>query len=98
MEIAEWRSKIDDLDRKLVKLLNERAECVVEIGKIKLESGLPILESSREAEVLRHALEDNHGPLDGEAIRRIFESIVHESRGLQENLFGKVGRGKEHKA
>jgi chorismate mutase len=98
MDIADWRRKIDDIDRRLVKLLNERAECVVEIGKIKLDSELPVVESSRENEVLRHALEANHGPLDGEAIGRVFENIVRESRSLQENLFGKAGRGPERKA
>ena len=98
MDISDWRRKIDDIDRRLVKLLNERAECVVEIGKIKLDSGLPVLELSREDEVLRHALEANHGPLDGEVVRRVFESIVRESRGLQDNLFGKAGRTQERKA
>jgi chorismate mutase len=98
MDIADWRRKIDDIDRRLVRLLSERAKCVVEIGKIKLDNGLPVLESSREDEVLRHALDANHGPLEGEAIRRVFESIVRESRGLQENLFGKAGRGPEQKA
>jgi chorismate mutase len=98
MDISDWRRKIDDLDHRLVKLLNERAKCVVEIGKIKLDSGLPVLESSREDEVMRHAVEANQGPLEGEAIRRVFESIVHESRGLQENLFGKADRTQERKA
>jgi chorismate mutase len=98
MDIANWRRKIDDIDRRLVRLLSERAKCVVEIGKIKLDSGLPVLESSREDEVVRHALEVDHGPLDGEAIRRVFESIFRESRGLQENIFGKAGRGPERKA
>jgi chorismate mutase len=98
MDIADWRRKIDDIDRRLVRLLNDRAKCVVEIGKIKLDSGLPVLESSREDQVMRQAIEANQGPLDGEAIRRVFESIVRESRGLQENLFGKAGRGPERKA
>ncbi len=35
MDIADWRKKIDDLDRKLVQLINERATCAVEIGKLK---------------------------------------------------------------
>ena len=98
MDIADWRRKIDDIDRRLVKLLNDRAKCQVEIGKLKLESGLPVLDSSRENEVLRHAMEANQGPLESEAIRRVFEKIVGESRSLQENLFGKAGRTQERKA
>ena len=98
MDISDWRRKIDDIDRRLVKLLNERAKCVVEIGTIKLDSGLPVLEPSREDEVMRHAVEANQGPIEGEAIRRVFETIVRESRSLQENLFGKADRTPERKA
>ena len=87
MDIADWRKKIDEIDRNLVELLNERARCVVEIGKIKHRNGLPIREHNREEEVLRLALEANHGPLGSEAIRWIFERIVQEGRSLQRSLF-----------
>ena len=87
MDISGWRKKIDEIDRSLVALLNERARCVVEIGKIKRQNGLPIHEPSREQEVLRLALQANHGPLGDEAIRRVFESIVHEGRSLQHSLY-----------
>jgi len=97
MDIADWRKKIDEIDRRLVRLLNERAGCVLEIGKIKRQSGLPIRESNREEEVLRHALEANRGPLDDDAIRRVFEGIVREGRGVQQKLFEQAERdlGKE---
>ena len=39
MSVEGWRRKIDDIDRKLVELLNERSRCVVEIGRIKQASG-----------------------------------------------------------
>ena len=87
MDISDWRKKIDEIDRSLVKLLNERARCVVEIGEIKRQNGLPIHEPNREQEVLRQALEANQGPLASEAIQRIFERIVAEGRALQQRLF-----------
>ena len=87
MDIADWRKKIDEIDRNLVELLNDRARCVVEIGKIKHRDGLPIREHNREEEVLRQALEANRGPLGSEAIRRVFERIVQEGRNLQRGLF-----------
>ena len=87
MDISDWRRKIDEIDRSLVRLLNERARCVVEIGKIKRENGLPIRELDREQEVLRHALEANQGPLGNEALQRVFERIVDEGRSLQRRLF-----------
>lgn len=86
MDIADWRRKIDDLDRELVRLLNDRARCVAEIGKIKRQNGLPIQEPSREQEVLQHALEANQGPLDNEALRRVFRQILEEGKGLQRQL------------
>jgi chorismate mutase len=91
MDIADWRKKIDEIDRNLVELLNERARCALEIGKIKHRNGLPIREQNREEEVLRQALEANRGPLGEEAIRRVFERIVQEGRGLQRSLFAEHG-------
>ena len=92
MDISDWRKKIDEIDRLLVELLNERARCVVEIGRIKSQNGLPIHEPSREEEVLRQALGANQGPLGNEAIRQVFESIVREGRSLQRTLFEKKGQ------
>ena len=97
MDIADWRKKIDEIDRRLVHSLNERARCVAEIGKIKRENGIPILESHREEEVLRHAIEANKGPLENTAIGRLFEAIVRESRELQQKLFEKEDRERGQK-
>ena len=86
MDIADWRKKIDEIDRRLVELLNERARCVTEIGRIKRQNGLPIQEPNREQEVLRHVAEANQGPLEDAALRRVFERIVEEGRSLQRRL------------
>ena len=48
MDIADWRLKIDELDRQLVALINERAHCAEEIGKLKRNSSIPIYEPDRE--------------------------------------------------
>ena len=89
MDIAEWRKKIDAIDRELVRLLNERARYVAEIGKIKRDNSLPIQESSREQEVFQNALEANQGPLENEALRRVFQQIVEEGKALQRRLIEK---------
>ena len=86
MDISDWRKKIDEIDRRLVRLLNERARCVVEIGKLKRQNCLPIEEPHREKEVVRHALDANRGPLGDEALQRVFERIVDEGRNLQRLL------------
>ncbi len=61
--IDEWRIKIDNVDRKLVDLLNERAKFADEIGKIKEQLGLDAYSPRREQEVLENVLGANKGPL-----------------------------------
>jgi chorismate mutase len=87
MDISDWRKKIDELDRELVRLLNERARCAVEIGKIKRQNGLPILEPNREQEVMQQAFGANEGPLTDEAIQRVLERVVEEGKALQKRVF-----------
>lgn len=90
MEIADWRKKIDAIDRELVRLLNERARCVVEIGKIKRDNALPIQVASREQAVIENVSQANQGPLENEDLRRIFEQIVEIGRALEQRLIEKT--------
>ncbi len=81
--LAQCRERIDELDRRLVNLLNERSRIVEEIGRIKGECGMRIYEPRREEEVLRNIEEHNGGPMGHDAARRIFERIIDEMRTLQ---------------
>lgn len=90
MDLADWRKKIDAIDRELVRLLNERARCVAEIGEIKRAGGLPIQEPGREEKVFENVQSVNQGPLDNDALRRVFERIVEEGRDLQRRLMEKT--------
>jgi len=81
--LADLRRRIDDLDRQLVKLLNERSACALEIGKLKQEQRLPLYQPDREKEVLENAERNNQGPLTHEAIRRLFERIIDEARAAE---------------
>jgi chorismate mutase len=81
--LAGLRKRIDALDDALVRLLNTRAACALEIGRLKKQAGLPIYQPSREAEVLGHVQEINPGPLDDGAVRRLFERIIDEARRLE---------------
>ena len=85
MNLADWRRQIDELDRKLVELLNERSRCALEIGKIKQAEHLPLYQPEREREVLENAERNNHGPLTDAAIRRLFERIIDEARAAERN-------------
>ena len=78
-----FRSRIDQLDEELVRLLNARASCADEIGRLKDQVGIETYQPSRELEVLEHVRTVNAGPLDGSAITRLFERIIDESRRLE---------------
>jgi chorismate mutase len=97
MSLADWRRRIDDIDRKLVQLLNERSHCALEIGKIKQEQKLPLYQPDREREVLENAERTNPGPLSNAAIRRLFERIIDEARAAERNAMhpGESGDGKD---
>jgi chorismate mutase len=78
-----WRKQIDGIDQQLLKLLNERSRCAVEIGHLKRKLKLPAWQPEREAEILRNVVKGNSGPLDDAAIRRLFERIIDEARSLE---------------
>ena len=82
-ELDDLRKRIDLLDESLVRLLNARAACALEIGRLKREMGVPIYQPDREAEVLKNVQRLNTGPLDGAAIKRLFERIIDEARHLE---------------
>lgn len=77
------RRRIEDLDRALLKLLNERATVSVEIGRLKAENSLGIYDRDREASVFSYLADQNEGPLSGLQIRKIFGEIIGISRELQ---------------
>jgi len=81
--IDHWRDQIDEIDRLLVELLNKRAHCADEIGKIKERLGMPAYSPKREHEVLDNIMNHNNGPLSDMALRRLFERIIDESRKLE---------------
>lgn len=83
MDLENWRKKIDAIDRRLVRMLNDRAVCALEIGKIKQREGLDLYQAQREKDVVNHVTRINRGPLDEGAIRRLFERIIDESRRVE---------------
>ncbi|MEX2117264.1 MAG: chorismate mutase [Bacteroidota bacterium] len=82
-DLERWRQKIDAVDLELVRLLNERAHYAEEIGKIKVSLRLDAYSPEREEEVMRNVTSTNRGPLSIQALRRLFERIIDESRSLE---------------
>ena len=92
MDIADWRKKIDELDRRLVELLSERARAAVEIGRLKRHTNLPVYEPDRERVVFENVQQINPGPLPGRDLVRIYERIMDVMRNIQkEGIGGKPG-------
>jgi chorismate mutase-like protein len=91
-DFDDWRKRIDEIDQQLVKLLNERSQCAVEIGHIKRKLNVPAWQPQREAEILRNVVKSNRGPLDDAAIRRLFERIIDEARSLERHAMEPSGQ------
>jgi len=83
VELEKFRVLIDDVDRRIVALLNERTRVVQDIGRVKRQTQMPIYEPKREDQVFANIIATNHGPLTEEAVRRIFERIIDEMRMIQ---------------
>ena len=77
------RGEIDEIDRRLVAMLNERSRVVERIGQVKQQMSMPVYEPKREDAVYANIEAANDGPISKEAIRRIFERIIDEMRTLQ---------------
>lgn len=83
MTIDEIRMRIDEIDRQLLMIFNERADLALQIGEIKKELGLPVYDPSREKRIFEAMKASNPGPLDDDAIVRMFERVIDESRRLE---------------
>jgi chorismate mutase-like protein len=84
MDIADWRKKIDEIDRKLVDLISQRARAAHEIGKLKRGLKMPIYEPDRERSVFDHVKKVNPGPLPDGDLMRIYERIMDIMRQIQQ--------------
>jgi 3-deoxy-7-phosphoheptulonate synthase/chorismate mutase len=78
------REQLDEVNGRLLNLLNERACIVREIGKVKEEMGLPKFDPIREREMLDALVRQNEGPFEDAAIQHLFKEIFKVSVGLQE--------------
>src|SRR5437867_12487123 len=85
--LEDLRKNIDRVDEVLVRLLNERARCACEIGRLKKELGVEVYQPDREKQVLDHVRGvAAEGPLGPDAIARLFERIIDEARRLERRL------------
>lgn len=81
--IAELRTRINDIDCRLVKMLNERAEVALEIRKLKPEANWGLYDPKREEEIFANLAKCNEGPLYGENLKEIYEAILHVMKEMR---------------
>ncbi len=81
--LEKCRVQIDELDLRILTLLNQRAGIVEQIGHVKQSAELPIYEPKREDQVFDNVMSHNRGPLAPEAVKRVFERIIDEMRKVQ---------------
>lgn len=84
--LDDLRRLIDEVDAEIVRLLNERADLVVEVGHVKRQNSAGFYAPLREREVFKRAAERNEGPLPDEAIRAIYREIMSAALALEHPL------------
>lgn len=91
MNLDEYRKEIDSIDAEIIALLNRRAEAARNIGLVKSRAGLPILDRTREIEILERISAENNGLFEDRALARIYGEILIESRRVQSEAIRKLG-------
>jgi chorismate mutase/prephenate dehydratase len=82
-DIGALRQAIDEIDEKILDLINQRLSLAKQIGDFKKQGGLQITDSAREKEILSRLLEKNNGPMGAKGLQNIFEAIIAEGRNIQ---------------
>jgi chorismate mutase len=83
LTIDDYRKEINRLDNELLRIFNERAALALKIGEIKKGHGIPVYDPEREKRIFETMSTANPGPLENDAIIRLFERVIDESRRLE---------------
>jgi chorismate mutase/prephenate dehydratase len=86
MKITNLRKKIDKIDKNILKLLSERANVSLAIGKSKSKKGASIYVPDREEEVYKRVIENNQGPLSDDSLKAVYREIMSGSLALERPL------------
>ncbi|NTU72093.1 MAG: chorismate mutase [Coriobacteriia bacterium] len=82
-QIAEIRERIDQIDCQLVRLLNERAQCSLDIRALKPQARQGLYDPKREEEIFVNVAKCNEGPLFADDLREIYEAILHVAKEMR---------------
>ena len=82
-DLKEFREEINSIDIELLFLFNRRANLVIDLARIKRDKGKKLFDPERERDIFVSLTEKNPGPLTPDAVVRLFERIIDESRRLE---------------
>ncbi len=82
-DIGVLRQAIDEIDEKIMDLINQRLSLAKQIGDFKKQGGIQITDSEREKKIMNRLLEKNNGPMRDDGLRNIFGAIIAEGRNVQ---------------
>lgn len=82
-KIENLRKNIDQLDEELIAKLNQRAKIVMAIRELKTQGHIPIFDPKREEAILERIAAVNTGPLYDDALKELFEKILHAMKDLE---------------
>jgi chorismate mutase/prephenate dehydratase len=85
-QLEQLRNRIDDLDARIVQILNDRASVVVDIGKLKQQTNAPIYAPDREKIVLAKVRQLNKGPLPDRCLEAVYRELMSGSFALEKPL------------
>lgn len=80
--IDELRARINEVDDRIVSLLNDRAKLALEIRSLKPAASMALYDPKREEEIFARLASLNEGPLYGDNLRQIYEAILHVMKEL----------------
>lgn len=85
-QLPEIRQEIDAIDQELIRLLNRRADCAIEVGSVKKEDGKPFFTPERERAIYEALSSKNPGPLTSRQLTNIFREVISAARASEKPL------------
>jgi len=83
-DLEALRRSIDEIDSRLLTLIEERLRLVLAVGDFKRERGLAIYDPERERKLIERLMAEARPPLEPDTVRRVFERLIDESRRLEQ--------------
>jgi chorismate mutase/prephenate dehydratase len=82
-DIGVLRRAIDEIDEKIMDLINQRLSLAKQIGDFKKQSDIQVVNRKREKEIISRLLKKNNGPLGDDGLQHIYAAIIAEGRNIQ---------------